>query len=397
MNKKLVAVGLATCLVLVVGACSIWLPGLDHRPSAIGTPVSAIVQPTPGPTSNLPAGPATAGRALQSEVQRVYEQTNAAVVHIDGEVAASPSSPGGRGIGSGFVWDDQGNIVTNYHVVADAQTLLVSFAGTMHHTAAIVGVDPSNDLAVIRTMRDNPPAPLALADSDELKIGQFVVAIGNPFGLDRTLSLGVISALGRTIASPDNRFIGEAIQTDAAINPGNSGGPLLDLDGRVVGVNTQILSESGSSAGIGFAIPANTLARVVPSLIANGRYDHPYLGVRLLPLDPEGADYFRKMGMDLPTDEGVIVFEVTPGSPADQAGLRGPTGPGEYDGLSLPIGWDLVTAINGQPMTSEEDLSVYLEMQTRIGQRIVVTVIRDGQRVEVPVTVGVRPESAVTP
>jgi len=180
-----------------------------------------------------------------------------------------------EGSGSGFLIDAAGHIVTNYHVVAGADLVTVAFAGVQCCEAQVVGTDSSTDLAVLRVKRSDLPIPLELADSDGLRIGQFVVAIGNPFGLEQTLTLGVISALGRVIQSPDDRFIDEAIQTDAAINPGNPGGPLLDLDGKVIGVNSQIISPSRASAGIGFAVSSNTVRRVVPELIATGRDPHP--------------------------------------------------------------------------------------------------------------------------
>jgi len=182
-----------------------------------------------------------------------------------------------EGSGSGFVYDTQGHIVINYHVVENAEEIPVTLAGGQMYEAEIVGTDPASDLAVIRIdAGEDLPEPLALGDSDDLRVGQFVLAIGNPFGLEQTLTTGVISALGRVIESSDGSFIGEAIQTDAAINPGNSGGPLLDLKGRVAGVNSQIVSPSGSSSGVGFAVSASTLQRVVPALTADGEYPHPW-------------------------------------------------------------------------------------------------------------------------
>jgi S1-C subfamily serine protease len=225
-----------------------------------------------------------------------------------------------------------------------------------------------------------------------LRVGQFVVAIGNPFGLDRTLTVGVISSLGRVIQSPDGRFIGQAIQTDAAINPGNSGGPLLDLEGRVVGVNSQIISPSQASAGIGFAVPANTVARVVPALIAEGRYPHPSLGVSLLPFGPEGAKVLRQAGMDVPVEQGLLVAEVTPGGTAATAGIRAGDRQVIVGNARIPVGGDIIIAINGEPVTDSQTLNVYLETQTRVGDRVKVTVIRAGQQTTVEVELGERSE-----
>jgi S1-C subfamily serine protease len=223
-------------------------------------------------------------------------------------------------------------------------------------------------------------------------VGQFVVAIGNPFGLDRTLTVGVVSALGRVIQSPDGGFIGQAIQTDAAINPGNSGGPLLDLEGRVIGVNSQILSPSDASAGIGFAVSANTVARVVPALIAEGRYPHPALGVSLLAFGSQGAQVLRDAGMDVPVDQGLLIAEVASGGPAATAGIRAGDRQVTIGNVHVPVGGDIIVAINGQAVTDFQALNVYLETHTRVGDVVKVTVIRDGQEQVFGVTLGEQAE-----
>jgi S1-C subfamily serine protease len=276
-------------------------------------------------------------------------------------------------------------------VVENAEELSVTLADGEVYPAEIVGVDPSNDLAVVRIDVENLPQPVALGDSDGLRVGEFVVAIGNPFGLERTLTVGVISSLGRVIQSPDGRFIGEAIQTDAAINPGNSGGPLLDLEGRVIGVNSQIISPSRASAGIGFAVPVNTVKRVVPQLIAQGRYAHPWLGVQPLGLTPERAQAFREAGMDVPVDEGLLMIEVVPGGPADRAGIRGGDRIVQLGNVQLPLGGDIVTAINGEAVDDLQELTVYLETQTQVGDTVEVTIFRGGAEQSVPVTLAERP------
>jgi S1-C subfamily serine protease len=296
-----------------------------------------------------------------------------------------------EGTGSGFIYDTEGHIVTNYHVVAGAESVSVALAAGEVYTATVVGADSSNDLAVLRIEAENLPDPIPLGDSDQLRVGQFVVAIGNPFGLDRTLTVGVISALSRVIESPDSRFIGEAIQTDAAINPGNSGGPLLDLEGRVIGVNAQIISPSQASAGIGFAIPVNTVRRVAPQLIAHGHYPHPWLGVSLLPFEAEGAQILREAGMDVPVNQGLLVAEVVPGSPAAKAGIRAGDRIVTIGNARIPLGGDIITAINGEPIADLQELTVYLESEMRVGDRIEVTLIRDGKEMTVTVTLAERP------
>jgi S1-C subfamily serine protease len=253
-------------------------------------------------------------------------------------------------------------------------------------------MDSVNDLAVIQIEAGaDLPDPLSLGDSDQLRVGQFVLAIGNPFSLDQTLTTGVVSALGRVIESPDDAgFISEVIQTDAAINPGNSGGPLLDLEGRVVGVNSQIMSTSGSSAGVGFAVSVNTVRKVVPQLIAHGAYPHPWLGTETLDLTQSTAEMLREAGMDLPVDSGLLLIDLVGGGPADKAGLRGSrlARVGRY---RIPLDGDIIVAVDGEPVDTLQDLLVYLETQTSIGDTVELTIIRDGQEQNLRVTLEERP------
>ena len=311
------------------------------------TPTAALPQVTPVSVA-LPAN------ALEAQVERVYDQAGPAVANITSRVIAygrfmQPVPQ--EGTGSGFVYDTEGHIVTNYHVVADTESVSVALSNGEVYTATIVGVDPSSDLAVLHIETENLPDPIPLEDSDQLRVGQFVVAIGNPFGLERTLTVGVISALSRVIQSPDGRFIGEAIQTDAAINPGNSGGPLLDLQNPGIGVNSQIPSPVRGSAGIG-GVSSNTVRRVVPQLVAHGRYPHPWLGVSVLPFDPQGAHILQEAGMDVPVDEGLLVVEVVPNSPAAVAGIRSGDQVVRIGNAEIPLGGDIITAVNGQPIAN---------------------------------------------
>jgi len=333
--------------------------------------------------------------SLQSLVEAVYENAGPSVVNIKSRVIsydAFMQPIPQEGTGSGFVYDTEGHIVTNYHVVADAESVSVALASGAVYEATIVGTDPANDLAVIRIEAEELPSAIPLGDSDQLRVGQFVVAIGNPFALDRTLTLGVISSLGRVIQSPEGGFIGEAIQTDASINPGNSGGPLLDLEGRVIGVNSQIISPSRASAGIGFAVSVNTVRRVVPELIANGHYPHPWLGVGLLPFTPEGAKILRQAGADISVDQGLLITEVVKGSPAEAAGVRAGSREVTVGNTRVPVGGDIIVAVNGEPTTTFEALNVYLESQTRVGDTVTLTLIRDGQETAVEVTLAERPK-----
>jgi S1-C subfamily serine protease len=334
--------------------------------------------------------------ALESQIIEVYQVTAPAVVNITNRGSVYDRFMGTvpqQGTGSGFVYDTDGHIVTNYHVVESAEQLLVTLADGQTYEAQIVGTDPINDLAVISVDgAKSLPEPLVVGDSDSLQVGQFVLAIGNPFGLEQTLTTGVVSALGRVIQSPENnRFIGEAIQTDAAINPGNSGGPLLDLSGQVIGVNSQIISPSGASSGIGFAVSGSTVRRVVPQLISNGEYSHPWLGVQLLSLTAANRGALEEAGADVPVEEGVLVLEAVAGGPAEKAGIRGGSREERVGNYQLPVGGDIIVAIDGQLLTNSQDLTVYLESETAVGDAVELTVVRDSEQLVVQVVLGEQP------
>ena len=353
----------------------------------------AIQESAPAPTATpMPAAPAN---ELEAQVVAVYDRYAPSVVNItsrsytyDYFMRAVPQ----EGTGSGFVYDTDGHIVTNYHVVAGAETVSVTLADGEVYEAEVVGTDSSSDLAVLRIEAPSLPAPVPVGSSTQLRVGQFVVAIGNPFGLERTLTVGVISSLGRVIESPNGRFIGEAIQTDAAINPGNSGGPLLNLAGEVIGVNSQIISGSGSSAGIGFAVSASTMARVVPALISDGRYPHPWLGVDILDLSPGLVGVLRRANVAVGAERGVLVVETVRGGPADEAGIRGGQRVISIGNVALPVGGDVIIAINDHPITSRQDLNVYLDSETRVGDTVSVTVMRGTEQQELDLTLTERPE-----
>lgn len=277
-----------------------------------------------------------------------------------------------RGAGSGFIWDGRGHIVTNYHVIRDGQEALVRLADQRIYPAAVIGANPENDLAVLRidVPFDKPP-PVAIGSSAALKVGQSVFAIGNPFGLDYTLTTGVISALNRTIDNDRGGVIRDLIQTDAAINPGNSGGPLIDSAGRLIGINTAILSPSGSYAGIGFAVPVDTVNRVVPGLISYGRYLRPSLGISVN--DEISMQLLQQIGVD-----GILILTVASGSPADLAGVRGTqrTRRGE-----ILLG-DIIQKIDGRPVRNEEQLREVLD-SLEVGDQVPVTLWRAGETVTV--------------
>ncbi len=352
---------------------------------------------TPPPASPEIPPPDTAILSLEDQVAAVYETmgdavVNIAVTTISHDFFFNPVPQ--EGSGSGFVYDDEGHIITNYHVIEGADEIQVTFADGTSMMAELVGADATYDLAVLRVA--TPPEPLrpvVMGDSTALRVGQFVVAIGNPFGLEQTVTFGVVSSLGRVIESPDGRYIGEAIQTDASINPGNSGGPLLDLHGRVIGVNAQIISPSRASAGIGFAIPANIVKRVVPELIAHGRYGHPWMGVIFFPvgLNAQLAADFERLGVENVPDTGVLVTDVLRGSPADQAGLRAGDTAVTFRRTRINLGGDVIVAINGDPMRTPQELIAYLGAHTWPGEVIDMTVIREGEQLTLSMVLGERP------
>ncbi len=399
MNNRLQRYGVlivAVVLSLLVGLSAGWRGAAaltqDAAPGSVSTPAE-VTEVAPLVEERL------AAFALEEQIIAIYDATSPAVVNITSRGFTTDmlmrTVPQG-GTGSGFVYDSSGHIVTNFHVVEDAEEVTVTFSNGETYEAEIVGTDPINDLAVVRIEAGSDlPDPLPVADSDTLKVGQFVVAIGNPFGLDQTLTTGVISALGRVIESPqDNRFIGEAIQTDAAINPGNSGGPMLDLRGQVIGVNSQIISPSGANAGIGFAVSSNTVRRVVPELIAQGKYAHPWLGVQLVTLTPDGLDALRGAGRDLPDDVGLLIVEVVENGPAAKAGVQGASRFTEIDSTEVPLDGDVVLAIDGQAVRTFEDLTVYLETETTAGDTVALTVLRDGAEVVLNVALGELPSGS---
>ena len=281
-----------------------------------------------------------------------------------------------RGSGSGFIWDDAGHVVTNLHVIQGASQATVKLADGRDYQAALVGVSPAHDIAVLRIgVGFKRPPPVPVGTSADLKVGQKVFAIGNPFGLDWTLTTGIVSALDRSLPGEEGSApIEHLIQTDAAINPGNSGGPLLDSAGRLIGINTAIYSPSGASAGIGFSVPVDTVMRVVPQLIRNGKYIRPALGVEL----DEGLNTRLTQGLGV---EGVVVLRVMPGSAAHKAGIRGITQ--GADGRLAP--GDIIVAIEGKPVDSVASLSARLD-DFKVGDTVAVEVLRGGSRTKRPVT-----------
>ena len=389
-------------MALIAIGLALGLSGCD-APNASPTIVPRGIAPTvapptamPQPTSPPPvvATPVTGANALEEQVKSVYALSSPSVVNITtqgvGRNFFNQPVPQ-EGAGSGFVFDDQNHLVTNFHVIDGATKIVVMLDNGQAYDATIVGTDPSSDLAVLSIVAQGLPDPLPLGDSSKLKVGQFVIAIGNPFGLSETATFGIVSALGRTIQSPNGRFIGEAIQTDAPVNPGNSGGPLITLNGEVVGINSQIIGETGASVGIGFAVPSNTIKRIVPQLVGTGTALHPWIGVTLWDLTPQRAAVLEQAGVRPDYTKGTVIIEVAAGSPAEKAGLLGGTRRLNIGTIDIMWGGDLIIAIDGTPVESVEQLNIYLEQRTRVGQTVELTVVRDYKQIRVSVTLGERP------
>ena len=342
--------------------------------------------------------------AQETVMVQLYQKALPSVVNIqviqglegnDGS-GAFPNVPGvpedflERGEGSGFVWDDKGRIVTNQHVVDGAGTVTVIFADRTQVLAKVLGGDTDSDLAVLELIEPlDGLVPIELGDSGEVQVGQMAIAIGAPFGQEFTMTKGIVSAVGRTIRSGSSQFtVPEVIQTDAPINPGNSGGPLLDRQGRVMGINTQIISRSGGNAGVGLAVPINIAKMVIPALIEDGKYEYSWLGISGGPVGPDVAQL-----MELPEGtKGALVISVREDGPADEGGLSGSDRTEVVNGIQYSLGGDTITGIDGLSVTDMTDLIVYLTNNTRPGDEIMLDVLHnDGTSEQLPIVLGTRP------
>ena len=376
MKSYLVRVMMLTLLLVAVFLGGFLAgQGIPALPPGPGSPA-----PAAGPIASLPVALEAPPEDLSPEELRnieIFRRAAASVVYITRitlrrdffslNVFQIP-----EGSGSGFVWDQEGHVVTNFHVIEGGQAFSITLADQATYEAELVGIAPDKDLAVLKI--DAPReklVPLSPGRSDDLLVGQKVLAVGNPFGLDQTLTVGVISALGRELQAPNNRTIQDVIQTDAAINPGNSGGPLLDSRGRLIGINTAIYSPSGASAGIGFAVPVNAVTRLVPQIIKHGEPIQPGIGIRALP-----AQMVRGSGI-----EGVVIARVQRNGPADRAELRGVT----RNRFGRPVVGDVIVAVDGTPVRSIDDLLHAFE-GAGVGTTVTLTVERDQKRRDVQVT-----------
>lgn len=419
--------------MLLLSACSFTMPTISKtKPAPAAAADSQNVAPSTAATATLvpetssaqsPAGNGSL-ESYESMLTGVYDQVNPSVVSIDVISTVKtqsqsfdlpfnlPNMPNNslpnnnngsqdqiqQGAGSGFVWDREGYIVTNNHVVEGADNITVTFADGTSLAGKVVGTDKNSDLAVVKVDKGIVDLkPVELADSNKLKVGNLVMAIGNPFGLEGSYSVGIVSALGRTLAVDQTSTTGsysipDIIQTDATINPGNSGGVLVNSKGQVVGVTTAIESPVRASSGVGFAVPSALIQKVVPALIQDGKYSYTYLGLSGGTLT---SDLAKAMGLK-ETQRGILVNSINPNTPADKAGLVGSSKETKINGLTVKVGGDVITAIDGQELHKFEDLISYLARATVVGQKVKLDVIRDGKPMQVEATLEARPATEKT-
>ena len=370
-------------LILAVAIAGAFFYFTTWRSNSAGEPHPSNWLSHPDQVEITEAAP---GESLDGEEQNnitVYKKNIPSVVNVTSRAMTFDFFYGlvpQEGQGSGFVIDKEGHIQTNYHVIADARQVEVTMHNRKKYKAAVVGTDPSHDLAVIQ-IKASDLVPAVLGDSHNLQVGQKVYAIGNPFGLAGTMTRGIVSSI-RPVREPNGATIDEAIQTDAAINPGNSGGPLMNWHGEVIGINTMILSNVGQNAGIGFAIPINTAKAVLNDLMTLGRVRRPALGVRTVPISPELADQ-----IGLPVDYGLLISGVVPGGAADQAGLRAGTERAYLGNTPIMLGGDLIVAIDDQKIQDQDDLTQVMNNH-RAGDTVKVTIYRGKKKIDVNVSLG---------
>ena len=317
----------------------------------------------------------------------IFEKDESGVVKVN--VQRSETAGVANGVGSGFVFDKKGHIITNAHVINDAKKIIITFLDGRSYNAEIIGIDEFTDIAVIKVNADLTLLhPLALGDSSNLKVGETIAAIGNPFGLSGSMTSGIVSQLGRLLPSGAGYSIPDIIQTDAAINPGNSGGPLLNMRGEVVGINTAIQSTTGEFTGVGFAIPSQTIAKIVPTLIERGEYDHPWIGISGRDIDPDLAKV-----LGLKDTVGFLIVTVVENSPASKAGLIGSDKIIEVEGVNYTIGGDIIVSVDGIEVRKIDDILIYLQRAKSVGDEMVLEILRDNRTTDITIILQERPNS----
>ena len=322
-------------------------------------------------------------RGYEYSLIDIFEKSEESIVQVS---VLRGESDGG--MGSGFVYSDEGYVITNQHVVQDAEKVMITFLDGEAYIGNVVGSDRDLDIAVVKVQPTNTYLqPIKIGDSSELKVGEKIAAIGNPFGLSGSMTSGIVSQMGRLLPQESGYSIPDVIQTDAAINPGNSGGPLLNMKGEVVGINTAIQSATGEFSGIGFAVPSNTVKKVVPVLIEKGEFSHPWMGISGTDVDPELAEV-----RDLKSSKGFLVVSVIEGSPAEAAGLLGVTETKEIDGREFALDGDIILSIDGETVRKISDILVHLQREKSVGDEMILTVNRNGEMLELTMVLEERPQ-----
>jgi len=315
----------------------------------------------------------------------IFEKSEAGVVRVNVQRVEGEQSP--TGVGSGFVFDKRGHIITNAHVIDGAEKVVITFLDGRSYNAEVIGHDIFTDIAVIKVNADlSLLHPLTLGDSSNLKVGESIAAIGNPFGLSGSMTAGIVSQIGRLLPSDSGYSIPDVIQTDAAINPGNSGGPLLNMRGEIVGINTAIQSATGEFTGVGFAIPSQTITKIVPSLISNGEYKHPWIGISGRDIDPDLAKV-----LNLNDAVGFLVVTVVPNSPAAKAGLHGSETIVNMDGIDYTVGGDIILSVDGVEVRKISDILIHLQRAKAVGDEMILEVLRDGRTTNFTIILDERP------
>ncbi len=377
MDKSSVFVGggIGAIIVIVIFAVLFVLPPESIKPEIIvsnGHSPSTVGEITPLYSKSF-------------SLIEIFEKSESGVVRVN--VQRSETVDGTGGLGSGFVFDKKGHIITNAHVVVDAKKVVVTFLDGRSYNAEIIGVDEFTDLAVIKVNADLVLLrPLALGDSSNLKVGEQIAAIGNPFGLSGSMTSGIVSQLGRLLPSGSGYSIPDVIQTDAAINPGNSGGPLLNMRSEIVGINTAIQSATGEFTGVGFAIPSQTIAKIVPTLIEKGEYKHPWIGISGRDIDPDLAKV-----LGLKDAVGFLIVTVVENSPASKAGLIGSEKTIEVQGVNYPMGGDIILSVDGIDVRKIDDILIHLQRAKSVGDEMVLEILRDNRTTNITIVLQERP------
>ncbi len=377
MDKSGVIVGgiVGAVFVMVVFAVIMVPPPNTIKPEIVvtnGHDVSTVGEVTPSYSKSL-------------SLIEIFEKSEAGVVRVNVQRTIEGLTP--TGVGSGFVFDKKGHIITNAHVVEGATKVVITFLDGREYNAEVIGTDTFTDIAVIKVNADlSLLHPLSLGDSSNLKVGEPIAAIGNPFGLSGSMTSGIVSQLGRLLPSGAGYSIPDVIQTDAAINPGNSGGPLLNMRGEIVGINTAIQSATGEFTGVGFAVPSQTMAKIVPFLIQNGEYKHPWIGISGRDIDPDLANILK-----LNDAVGFLIVTVVPDSPASKAGLHGSEEIVERDGIEYTIGGDIILSVDGVEVRKISDILIHLQRGKSVGDEMVLEVLRDGRTTNFTIILGERP------